>query len=141
MESKTDPVRWQKIEEIFHAVSQRSPEEREKFLEERCGDDADLKEEVLTLLAAQKDVGDFMSAPPLEKKVDVDTATSLIAKEELSFIGKSVGPYRLKRLIASGGMGTDRHNRSGPGGNPSGRTRSLAAAVRRVGTPVVNVGL
>lgn len=101
-----DPARWQKVEEIFHAADQKPAGEREQYVETACGGDEDLQKEVFALLAAQDDVGDFMAEPPLDKKFELDTATSLFEMEDRSFVGKEVGPYRLEKIIASGGMGT-----------------------------------
>ena len=101
-----DPAKWHEIEEIFHDASRKPAEERALHIETACRGDEDLKKEVLALLAAQEEAGDFMDKPPLEKKVDLDTATSLIDAEERSFVGREIGPYRLEDVIAAGGMGT-----------------------------------
>ncbi|MHC4943820.1 MAG: protein kinase domain-containing protein [Planctomycetota bacterium] len=101
-----DPARWQRIEKIYHDATQKPSGERTKFLDQCCeGDDA-LREEVLSLLDAQEAVGEFMATPPLEDRMKLDTATSIIEREELAMIGKTVGAYRIEGVIASGGMGT-----------------------------------
>ncbi|MFH2001635.1 MAG: protein kinase, partial [Planctomycetota bacterium] len=101
-----DPARWKKIEAIYHAILQKPSEEREAFLDSVCGNDEELKKELLSLLDASMDMQGFMSHPPLEDKLRLDTATSLIEKEDLSLTGTFIGPYRLEKRIASGGMGT-----------------------------------
>jgi eukaryotic-like serine/threonine-protein kinase len=101
-----DPAQWKEVEEIFHAADRKPAGERRAFVEERCGGDLELKEEVLSLLGATEEADDFMAKPPLEEKIDLDRATSLFEEEELSFVGKIVGSYRLEKIIASGGMGT-----------------------------------
>lgn len=101
-----DPERWKKVEEIFNALRDKPPAERVRFIEDACGEDRELKGDVLALLAAQRKLGDFMATPPLKDKVDLETATALIEKEDLSLIGVRVGSYCLEQVIASGGMGT-----------------------------------
>ncbi|MBU0756281.1 MAG: serine/threonine protein kinase, partial [Planctomycetes bacterium] len=101
-----DPKRWQQIEQIFQAFNQLPPDRQTEFLEERCGDDEDLKKEVRSLLSAQDEVGEFMSAPPLKKSFNLDTVSALLNKEVLSLLGTEIGAYRLEKVIATGGMGT-----------------------------------
>jgi hypothetical protein len=45
------PERWRQIEEIFQAAVERDDAERDDYLNETCGDDADLRREVESLLA------------------------------------------------------------------------------------------
>jgi hypothetical protein len=44
--------RWQKVEQVFHAVLQRIPEERADFLKETCASDSALYRDVKALLAS-----------------------------------------------------------------------------------------
>lgn len=101
-----DPAQWRKIEAIYHEASRIPPEERNRFLDERCVGDDVLKEEVFSLLEAKAAVGDFMVASPLSETMQVETATAIIKREELAWLGKTIGAYRFKSVIASGGMGT-----------------------------------
>lgn len=43
--------RWQRIKEIFNAAQDRPPDERSDFINEVCGDDPSVREEVEDLLA------------------------------------------------------------------------------------------
>jgi len=60
------PERWLKVEELFHASLERSPEERQAFLDERCGADAGLRRDVEVLLARGAQAGSFLDVSPLE---------------------------------------------------------------------------
>ena len=45
--------RWQRLERLYHAALERDSDQRLAFLREECGDDADLLEEVRSLLARE----------------------------------------------------------------------------------------
>jgi dienelactone hydrolase len=85
--------RWKRIEEIYHAVRERSPEDRAAYLQEACGDDADLHDQVASILAHAEVLSKLESgAPPA-------TAALTLAPETM------VGPYRIEEQLDSGGMG------------------------------------
>src|SRR5580700_10850901 len=46
------PHRWQRIEALYHAALERDPVVRTVFLDGACGEDADLRREVESLLTA-----------------------------------------------------------------------------------------
>ncbi len=46
------PERWRRLAELFEAASRLAPADRPAFLERSCGEDADLRREVESLLAA-----------------------------------------------------------------------------------------
>lgn len=92
--------RLPRIEAIFSEALQRTPETRPAFLAEACGADVDIRQEVESLLAALARSGDRWETPALPS---VDLA--LVAAPFETRVGMMVGPYRLVRLIAQGGMG------------------------------------
>ena len=51
------PERWRKVEELYHAASEREPSQRAAFLREACQGDAELESEVESLLR-QESSGD-----------------------------------------------------------------------------------
>ncbi len=89
--------RWKLIDQILDEVLDSPPSQIETILRNRCGDDPDLRAEVMKLLAAAEKASDFLEAPALES-ADDEAAASLI--------GGRVGKYRLLRLIGRGGMGS-----------------------------------
>lgn len=89
------PGRWQGAKEILQAALDRDPEVRAAFLEEACGGDESLLEEVRSLLANADD-DSFMERPPFHL-----FAEALSAQLE----GHPIGPYRILREIDTGGMG------------------------------------
>ncbi|MEL7174138.1 MAG: hypothetical protein AAFN05_14380, partial [Pseudomonadota bacterium] len=47
--------RWAQVGEIFHGAMERRDEDRSRFLDSVCGDDAGLRAEVESLLASTMD--------------------------------------------------------------------------------------
>jgi hypothetical protein len=56
--------RWQRVQELFEEALSREPAEATTLLEEACGDDAELKEQVESLLSHhRKASATFMRLP------------------------------------------------------------------------------
>jgi tetratricopeptide (TPR) repeat protein/TolB-like protein len=86
-----DPF-WERVREVFHAVSAAPRNERTAMLAEACGDDAALREEVESLLAAHDSADDFLE-PEQPERPSFDSG---------DFVSNR---YRIVRLLGSGGMG------------------------------------
>jgi serine/threonine protein kinase len=86
-----DEERWRRVEELYHAASERAPESRAAFLDGTCSD-PDLRREVESLL--QQSVVAPSGGGILDR-----SASDLLA-------GASLGPYRIMAPIGEGGMGT-----------------------------------
>jgi eukaryotic-like serine/threonine-protein kinase len=85
--------RWQQVDSLFQRSSEVDPSERTAFLNEACGEDLELQNEVERLLAhATKTLG--LLKTPVEE-----------AARELTFIGRRIGSYVLLRVLGEGGMG------------------------------------
>jgi Tol biopolymer transport system component/tRNA A-37 threonylcarbamoyl transferase component Bud32 len=95
-----NPERLRQIEELYHLAGERPPGERETFLTEACGNDADLKRQVLALLAQDSAAG------PMERPV-LEVAAGLLADSSSAqwTAGTQVGPYQIVSLLGEGGMG------------------------------------
>jgi serine/threonine protein kinase len=91
-------VRWSEIEAAFHRALDLHPRERRDYLKQQHGSDPDLLLEVEALLRSHGD-----SAPFLDRPVLSDTRSDTRAAERLR--GTDVGPYRIGRPVAAGGMG------------------------------------
>ena len=92
--------RWQRIKEIFQSAQERTPAERFDFLNEVCGDDPSIREEVEALLTADASNEDFLSAPAYE------FAAGMLADEAAEFLaGQKVDRYEILCPLGSGGMG------------------------------------
>src|SRR5262245_59157851 len=90
----------QRIDSIFLAAEKATAAERAAYLDAACAGDADLRERVERLLAAQSKVGLFLEAPALAL---IGTVEESPAAERP---GTLVGPYKLLEQIGEGGMGT-----------------------------------
>jgi serine/threonine protein kinase/sugar lactone lactonase YvrE len=86
---------WTKVEELFHAALERPPAERKAFLREACGGDEELRREVGSLLAQERDAERLMEEPA------AGAATQKLAVTR----GTRLGPYEVTGLIGAGGMG------------------------------------
>lgn len=92
--------RWQKIEAVFSLAVELPEEKWEDVLSAECGDDEELREEVLQLLRQVDPSEDYLL--DLAKRVGIPTAG--LSTEGLA--GRKVGRYRLLRLLGRGGMGS-----------------------------------
>src|SRR5215831_13948753 len=92
--------RWQRIKNIFYDAQDRPPAERSAFLNEACGDDASLREEVDALLTADAGNEDFLSSPAYQ------FAAGMLASEATEFAaGQKVGRFEIICPLGAGGMG------------------------------------
>lgn len=86
-------ARWKRVKEVFDHAVDLPPAELTEFLNETCGSDAALREEVLSLLSALDEAGPFLE----------DAVVNLAGPR--SFAGRQIGLYHLESLIGQGGMG------------------------------------
>ena len=77
-------ARWQRIQELFEEARALNAGELNGWLNERCGDDPALQDQVLSLLAGTSEGG-----------ADVDDVEP----------GRLIGRYRVVRMLGRGGMG------------------------------------
>jgi eukaryotic-like serine/threonine-protein kinase len=101
--SRSDMIthdRWQRIKEIFNSAQDRPPAERSEFLNEVCGDDPSVREEVEALLTADAANDDFLSSPAYE------FAAGMLAGEASEFLaGQKIGRFEIQCSLGEGGMG------------------------------------
>ena len=95
-----NPEWWQKVKDVFEAALQHEPRERLRFLEQVCGDDVELLEEVASLLASYEQAGSFIAAGAIE-----DAANLLIDGASKLHRGRYISHFRLLSMLGKGGMG------------------------------------
>lgn len=90
--------------DIFvRAAEVESPAERRIFLDQQCGDDATLRAQVESLLAASAKVGSFLNHPAAQA---LAASPGTVDHEPIAERpGTVIGPYKLMEQIGEGGMG------------------------------------
>ena len=58
--------KWKKVAELYEATLEQPEEKQAAFLSQACGEDEDLRREVLEMLKARKDAGSFLGQPAAE---------------------------------------------------------------------------
>jgi eukaryotic-like serine/threonine-protein kinase len=95
--------RWEHIFTLFDAALARPEAERAAFLSDRCGDDAHLRHEVESLLAAHGDAEGFLSGRPARTRA---TNADQSAPVPLSLTrGMRLGVFDIETFVGAGGMG------------------------------------
>ena len=61
------------VKEVFEAALRHEPSERLHFLEQVCGDDVELLEEVASLLASYEQAGSYLAADAIEDAANLLT--------------------------------------------------------------------
>ncbi len=88
------------IQDLFCKGIELDPADRASFLTRMCGRDADLRDEVADLIESHEHAPDLLE----ESAAELLAGLSPTDHQE-SMEGRSLGPYRIDRKIASGGMG------------------------------------
>lgn len=91
-----DSSRWQRVSQVLDQALELPTADVPAFLDTACAGDAALKAEVLALLRADADAGDFLATPaPVAAGGVVGPARE----------GDRLGAWTLERLLGEGGMG------------------------------------
>jgi serine/threonine protein kinase/Tol biopolymer transport system component len=90
------PDRWNEIKTAFEAVDSAPPEDRPALLERLCEGNDGLRQDLEKL---------FRSGESADYLQDVVGAAADLALSPRELAGRLLGPYRIDRLIGSGGMG------------------------------------
>ena len=105
------PDRWKQVEEIYHAALEQSASRRPAFLQEACGGDPNLLQEVESLLRYQTQARDFIETPALDivahslarRQEEVPNQATTGDKDLILL--KTVSHYRIIEKLGGGGMG------------------------------------
>ena len=92
--------RKQQITGIFHSAIEREGTERRAFIDGACANDEELRSEVESLIRSHENAGSLMNAPAYERDAGL-----LDQMDQGSFIGRTLGHYRIVRRLGGGGMG------------------------------------
>jgi len=78
------PERWRRIDALYHQALEHETDERPTFLDQACGSDSFLRQEVESLLEAHDRGGNFLSA-----------AAGPFVMSETSMTGQTISHYRI----------------------------------------------
>ncbi|MDX2041043.1 MAG: protein kinase [Acidobacteriota bacterium] len=97
--------RWKQIDELLDAALELPPAERPAFLNKTCGNDAELRRKVESLLRSEEEVGSFIESPAA-----AFAAEMLVEKDYSTQIGGSqpeqqIERYKILSPLGAGGMG------------------------------------
>lgn len=87
-------ARWEQVKTLLTEALDKPAGERTAFVYAACGEDAALREELQSLLAAHKEAGTFL-----------DHAAVDLTAPEVDASGRTIGHYHLDKVIGRGGMG------------------------------------
>jgi serine/threonine protein kinase/tetratricopeptide (TPR) repeat protein len=98
----TARTRRDEIDAVLDEALDHETGERAAWLDERCGDDAELRREVAALLAAHARAGGILDQqlPPLARALAGRVSGPMPVVED-----RRIGPYRVLRELGRGGMG------------------------------------
>lgn len=96
-----DPERWAEVKKLFNEALGRDAKQRAEFLDEACGHDKALRDEIASLLESHEPTSRTRLIDTLPDAADaraVDLAEGIT--------GQRLGPYQIMREIGRGGMAT-----------------------------------
>ncbi|MFN2514467.1 MAG: protein kinase, partial [Pyrinomonadaceae bacterium] len=94
------PERWQQINELYHEALELDANRQATFLNQACAGDAELRDEVVSLISSHDQAGSFIAEPALK------VAARVLAEDQAtSLVGRRFSHYQIKSLLGVGGMG------------------------------------
>src|SRR3954447_14629880 len=90
---------WSTVKNLLEECLDRPAADRQRFLEDACTS-PELREEVVSLLAAHNDATDFL------EEAGPSQGQFLSAFDNGALAGQRIGAYRLVEEVGRGGMGT-----------------------------------
>jgi serine/threonine protein kinase len=96
-----ESTRWEKLDELFNAALERGADGRAAYVVAACAGDDELRQELEDMLAHHERANSFIESPAY-----VVAADTLVEDDSTeSLIGRTIGPYHIRSLLGSGGMG------------------------------------
>lgn len=92
--------KWNKIKRILSKALELEGEERDKYVKNTCGDDKELLDEVLSLIAAHEMTG------ALDQPLDAVRVSAIEQAKRERMRGKRIGKFKIIKELGYGGMGS-----------------------------------
>jgi serine/threonine protein kinase/tetratricopeptide (TPR) repeat protein len=89
------PKRWDQVKEIVASALERIPDERPDFVRSACGEDAELRREVDSLISNHDSADSLLEESPVANKFSFPA---------MVMVGKQIGSYRILGETGQGGM-------------------------------------
>ncbi|HSK63417.1 MAG TPA: serine/threonine-protein kinase, partial [Pyrinomonadaceae bacterium] len=99
-----NPDLWKKVDALLEDALAQPPEKREEFVLEASKDDAELRNEVLSLLKAQAQASNFMERSAMKVAAEA-LAQDPNLTTSFSLAGRQLANYKIEKLLGAGGMG------------------------------------
>jgi tRNA A-37 threonylcarbamoyl transferase component Bud32 len=96
---RLNPERWQQLKQLVEEALDKNPSVRGAYLDEACGRDDSLRQEVQLLLDSYRQ-DDFLEKPAYEAVPEL-----FQSETEDTLVGKWLGAYEVTGKIGHGGMG------------------------------------
>ena len=98
--------RWRQVEQLYHAALKIEVAQRAAFVKEACQGDAELCEEVQSLLSYEKSAADFIEMPAFDLAARMMAQSQVGGeKAEPTNPGTILNRFRVVEKLARGGMG------------------------------------
>ena len=98
-----DPERWKRVDDLLQTALSLPPDMQEEFLQQKCAGDAELNQEVGSLLASHHKSANFLDAPAINMLAEALALESEDGGDVL--VGQVISHYRILGNLGSGGMG------------------------------------
>ncbi|MEP6703538.1 MAG: protein kinase [Acidobacteriota bacterium] len=94
------PKHWQEVKKILYSSLEMGADERSLFLDQKCADDEELRQEIESLIAAHSRTDQRFESP------SVELIASVVSNEQTEeMVGRSLGHYDILDKLGAGGMG------------------------------------
>src|SRR6266498_2054728 len=94
------PERFNQISELYEAALQWEPDQRAAFLQQSCGGDTSLRQEVESLLASEESAEAFLSGKRMKAAVRASANET-----PPPLVGQKLDRYQVRSVLGVGGMG------------------------------------
>jgi predicted ATPase/serine/threonine protein kinase len=99
-----DAERWKQVDELLHSALAVPSDRRDEFLRQACAGDAELEQEVRSLLTSHRNLGGFLERPAIRVAAQAIAQTEAREASD-SVLGRTISHYRVLGKLGSGGMG------------------------------------